>query len=181
MVDAPAAAAGAGPAPPDTEPREVSAAARAAAEAAADWAGADGPRRAGALRAIADELDEAVVELVSAADAETALGEARLSGEVARTTGQLRMLAEIVERGGELEPIISEADPDAARPDVRRMLRAIGPVAVFSASMGYPFTSGSAGTVRWCRQRAATIRAPTRSSWPGFPTSPGSERLSGHV
>ncbi|MHB1572266.1 MAG: aldehyde dehydrogenase family protein, partial [Solirubrobacteraceae bacterium] len=114
------------------------------AAVARSWARTPGPERARVLRAVADGLDGAVEELVAAADGETALGEPRLRGEVARTTGQLRMFADLVARGAELDAIISEADPSAARPDVRRMLYAIGPVAVFSAS-NFPFAFSVAG------------------------------------
>ncbi|MHB1837266.1 MAG: aldehyde dehydrogenase family protein, partial [Solirubrobacteraceae bacterium] len=114
------------------------------AAVARSWARTPGPERARVLRAVADGLDGAVEELVAAADGETALGEPRLRGEVARTTGQLRMFADLVARGAELDAIISEADPSAARPDVRRMLYAIGPVAVFSAS-NFPLAFSVAG------------------------------------
>src|SRR6202020_1283634 len=81
---------------------------------------------------------------VEAADAETALGSTRLTGEIARTTGQLRMFAEIIDRGIHVDAIVSEADAAAQRPDVRRMLRALGPVAVFGAS-NFPFAFSVAG------------------------------------
>ena len=131
-------------APADSSEGAVHRAVAAAAEIAGRWAGTPGEERAGVLRRIADLLDEATAELVDVADAETALGRARLTGEVARTTGQLRMFADVVARGMELDAIVSEANADAARPDVRRVMRAIGPVAVFSAS-NFPFAFSVAG------------------------------------
>jgi len=128
----------------DTGAAQLDEALAAAASIATTWASAPGPSRARTLVAVADGLDAAVDELVAAADAETALGDSRLRGEVARTTGQLRMFAELVTRGAEIDAIITEADPSAARPDVRRMLYAIGPVAVFSAS-NFPFAFSVAG------------------------------------
>ncbi|MFB2599601.1 aldehyde dehydrogenase (NADP(+)) [Herbiconiux sp. P17] len=102
--------------------------------------------RAGWLRGVADRLDADRDGLVAIADSETQLGAARLGGEVARTTGQLRMFAEVIEEGSYLEAIVDTAAPDAVppRPAIRRLLRPIGPVAVFSAS-NFPFAFSVAG------------------------------------
>jgi NADP-dependent aldehyde dehydrogenase len=84
---------------------------------------------------------------VSVADAETGLGTARLNGELDRTTFQLRAFADMLDEGSFVEAIISPADPAAkpvARPDVRRMLVPIGPVAVFTPS-NFPLAFGVAG------------------------------------
>ncbi|HEX5194033.1 MAG TPA: aldehyde dehydrogenase (NADP(+)) [Solirubrobacteraceae bacterium] len=128
----------------DSSEHDVATAVAAAARIAGRWAHTPGEQRAAVLRRIADLLDETTDQLVDVADAETALGRPRLSGEVARTTGQLRMFADLVTRGAELDAIISEADASAARPDVRRVMRAIGPVAVFGAS-NFPFAFSVAG------------------------------------
>lgn len=98
--------------------------------------------RADALEAVADALDAETVRLVEIADGETALGSVRLTGEVARTTGQLRMFAAQVRTGSHLGVVLSPAGP--GRPDVRRTRQAIGPVAVFSAS-NFPFAFSVAG------------------------------------
>ena len=66
----------------------------AAANAARPLAALPLPERAALLEAVADALDAGVEELVALADAETALGSTRLTGEVGRTTGQRRLLAE---------------------------------------------------------------------------------------
>lgn len=118
----------------------------AAAQAAPVWRTAPAAVRAAWLRAIADALDSRIDELVVIADRETRLGDARLRGEVGRTTGQLRLFAGVVEEGSYLELIVDDADPDAAppRPELRRMLVGIGPVAVFSAS-NFPFAFSVAG------------------------------------
>ncbi len=130
------------PAPSTTS--DTRARAAEAAAAAPGWAATADADRARALRAVADALDGASDELVVAADAETALGQARLTGEVARTSGQLRMFAELIERGSHLDPVITEGDPATGRPDVRRMQVAIGPAAVFAAS-NFPFAFSVAG------------------------------------
>ncbi|MDQ0767761.1 NADP-dependent aldehyde dehydrogenase [Pseudarthrobacter defluvii] len=122
---------------------ELTAAATAAAKISAAASDAD---RAGWLNAVADALDANAAELVDIADAETSLGAPRLTGEVARTTGQLRLFARVITEGSYLEAIIDHADPAATppRPDLRRILRPIGPVAVFSAS-NFPFAFSVAG------------------------------------
>ncbi|MGN7200660.1 aldehyde dehydrogenase (NADP(+)) [Arthrobacter sp. SAFR-044] len=122
---------------------ELTAAATAAAKISAAASDAE---RAGWLNAVADALDADAAELVDIADTETSLGAPRLTGEVARTTGQLRLFARVITEGSYLEAIIDHADPAATppRPDLRRILRPIGPVAVFSAS-NFPFAFSVAG------------------------------------
>ncbi|WP_106815118.1 aldehyde dehydrogenase (NADP(+)) [Microbacterium timonense] len=125
---------------------ELDALATAAAAAAPIWRASDAATRAAWLRAAADALDAHAEELVTTADEETRLGQARLRGEVARTTGQLRLFATVVEEGSYLELTVDDADPTATppRPDLRRMLVGVGPVAVFSAS-NFPFAFSVAG------------------------------------
>lgn len=118
----------------------------AAAAAAPAAAASTDNDRARWLRAVADSLDANAQELVTLADEETHLGEPRLSGEVTRTTNQLRLFAEVVTEGSYLEAVIDHARPDATppQPDLRRMLRPLGPVAVFAAS-NFPFAFSVAG------------------------------------
>ncbi|MEU6081792.1 aldehyde dehydrogenase (NADP(+)) [Streptomyces sp. NPDC047108] len=107
-----------------------------AAHAARD-ALADRAVRAAFLRTAADLFDEAGEFVIEAADAETALGPGRLTGELARTTYQLRSFARVVEEGAFLDVAIDHADPDAGpvpRPDLRRYKVPLGVVAVYAAS-----------------------------------------------
>lgn len=129
-----------------TTTEELETLAAAAAAAAPVWRRSTASERASWLRAAADALDAARDELVVIADEETRLGAARLSGEVARTTGQLRLFASVVEEGSYLELTVDDADPSATppRPELRRMLVPVGPVAVFSAS-NFPFAFSVAG------------------------------------
>jgi NADP-dependent aldehyde dehydrogenase len=92
--------------------------------------------RAALLRALADALEERRDDVVAVADRETALGPVRLNGELTRTTYQLRLFADVVTEGSYLEAAVDHAGdtPMGPRPDVRRMLVPIGPVAVFGAS-----------------------------------------------
>jgi NADP-dependent aldehyde dehydrogenase len=92
--------------------------------------------RAALLRALADALEGRREDVVAVADRETALGTTRLNGELTRTCYQLRLFAEVLDEGSYLEATIDHAGdtPMGPRPDLRRMLLPIGPVAVFGAS-----------------------------------------------
>jgi NADP-dependent aldehyde dehydrogenase len=118
-------------------PNEVDAACTLAAAAgpALEQAGPQG--RARMLRLMADELDKDSDKIVELADRESALGEPRLRGELARSSFQLRLFASVLDDGAYLNVTIDHADPGATpvpRPDLRRMLVPLGPVAVFGAS-----------------------------------------------
>ncbi|MBO3746539.1 aldehyde dehydrogenase (NADP(+)) [Streptosporangiaceae bacterium NEAU-GS5] len=118
----------------------------AAAAAGRAWRATPAADRAIVLEAVADALLKHADELWPVADEETHLGEARLRGEVARTASQFRLFADVLRDGGWVDAIIDHADPTATppRPDVRRMLRPLGVVAVFSAS-NFPFAFSVAG------------------------------------
>jgi NADP-dependent aldehyde dehydrogenase len=113
----------------------------AAAQAAAPAWAAFG-RRAEALEAVADALDARAGELAAIADTETALGGERLTGEVARTTGQLRLFAAVLRDGRYSDTAVTYAQ--GVVPDLRRIDRPVGPVAVFAAS-NFPFAFSVAG------------------------------------
>lgn len=97
---------------------------------------ADRSVRALLLRTAADLLDEARGHVIEAADAETALGPTRLTGELARTTAQLRAFADIVDEGAYLDIHIYHADGSRTPPwpDLRRYKIPLGVVAVYAAS-----------------------------------------------
>jgi NADP-dependent aldehyde dehydrogenase len=103
--------------------------------------------RARFLRAIADELLGLGEPLLLRAHAETALPMARLESERARTVNQLRLFAEVLDEGSWIEARIDPGDPartPAPKPDIRRMLVPLGPVAVFAAS-NFPLAFSVAG------------------------------------
>ncbi|MGK5740309.1 aldehyde dehydrogenase (NADP(+)) [Micromonospora sp. URMC 103] len=107
------------------------------AAAAAAPALHDRGRRADLLRTAAALLEKSGEEIVATADAESALGAVRLTGELARTCYQLRAFADVVDAGTYLDIIIDHADPaaqPAPRPDLRRYKVPLGVVAVFAAS-----------------------------------------------
>lgn len=110
------------------------------AAAASDFGRSSRADRARWIRTIATGLDDHRAELVGLAHDETHLSEARLTGEITRTVSQLRFFADVVDEGSYLEATIDSPDPSLIppRPDLRRMLRPIGVVAVFAAS-NFPF------------------------------------------
>jgi NADP-dependent aldehyde dehydrogenase len=96
--------------------------------------GRDG--RAALLDDLAAALEGHRDRIVEVADRETALGTVRLNGELSRTCYQLRLFGEVLRDGGYLEATVDHPGetPMGPRPDLRRMLVPIGPVAVFGAS-----------------------------------------------
>jgi acyl-CoA reductase-like NAD-dependent aldehyde dehydrogenase len=143
----PTTGAGTGPEFRDATPAEVASAVAAAVAAHRELRSWDGARLAALLHACADELEADSDALVATAARETGLPAApRLTGELARTTGQLRMFADHVASGAHLDVIIDHADPTAVppRPDLRRMRVGVGPVAVFGAS-NFPLAFSVAG------------------------------------
>ena len=124
---------------PATSTGELNRAVLAAQTAFAVWQAFD---RATALDAIAAVLDEHKDELVALADRETALGLPRLPGEVSRTTGQLRLFAEVLRNGSYQDTVVDHAE--GVQLDLRRVNRPLGPVAVFAAS-NFPFAFSVAG------------------------------------
>ncbi|MES2894090.1 MAG: aldehyde dehydrogenase (NADP(+)) [Bacteroidota bacterium] len=99
------------------------------------------------LETIAEEIIALGDGLIKRAMLETGLPEARLTGERGRTTGQLKLFADLLREGSWVEAVIDSALPDRKplpRADLRKMLVPIGPVAVFGAS-NFPFAFSTAG------------------------------------
>src|SRR5262245_10369683 len=121
----------------DSTEGEADAIVRAADAAGRDWRATPAAERAAVLERVADAIAARVDELWRVADEETALGETRLRGEVARSAGQFRLFAQVLRDGGYAAAVIDHADPAAAppRPDVRRMYHPMpGVIGVFAAS-----------------------------------------------
>ncbi len=108
----------------------------AAAAAAADFEALGRVRRATLLDELSDALEADRAGLVAVSDRETRLGETRLNGELTRTCFQLRLFGDVLRDGAYVEAVIDHAGdtPMGARPDLRRMLVPVGPVAVFGPS-----------------------------------------------
>ncbi|MGA2855352.1 MAG: aldehyde dehydrogenase (NADP(+)) [Candidatus Sulfotelmatobacter sp.] len=126
---------------------EVELAARLAAEAFEVYRRAPGRERGAFLRKIATKIESIAEEVIERAGQETALPRARLQGETARTCGQLRLFAQVAEEGSWVSARIDHADPGRKplpKPDIRSMLRPLGPVVVFGAS-NFPLAFSVAG------------------------------------
>jgi NADP-dependent aldehyde dehydrogenase len=163
-----------GPELTESTAEDLDAALAAAAQAARDPRLADAGRRGAMLRGAAARLRDHSGEIVELAGSETGLPEARLRGELERTAVQLEMLAAVIEAGDHLEVIIDPADPNAGpvpRPDVRRMLVPLGPVAVFGAS-NFPLAFSTAGG-----DTASALAAGCPVVVKGHPAHPGTGSL----
>ncbi|WP_445151597.1 aldehyde dehydrogenase family protein [Baekduia sp. Peel2402] len=152
---------------------DVDAAVALAVQAAADPALADPTKRAAFLRGAAARLRARGEEIVELAGRETGLPPVRLNGELGRTTGQLEAFATVVENGDHLDAILDSPDPSATppRPDVRRTVRPLGPVAVFGAS-NFPLAFSTAGG-----DTASALAAGCPVVVKGHPAHPGTSSL----
>lgn len=154
----------------EATPADVHAAVTAADAAFRSGALRDRGARTALLSGAAARLRTAGDEIVAVAEAETGLPEPRLRGELERTAGQLEAFAALVEAGDYVEAILDRADPEAKpipRPDVRRMLVPIGPVAVFGAS-NFPLAFSTAGG-----DTASALAAGCPVVVKGHPSHPG--------
>ena len=103
--------------------------------------------RARFLRTIAQNIEQLGETLVERAVSETGLTADRIRSERGRTANQLRMFAELIEDGSWVDARIDRPDPDRKplpKPDVRSMLKPLGPVVVFGAS-NFPLAFSVAG------------------------------------
>jgi alpha-ketoglutaric semialdehyde dehydrogenase len=103
--------------------------------------------RATFLRRIGERIDALGDELIQVCHEESKLAVDRLRGERARTINQLKMFADLIDEGSWVDARIDTAQPDrkpVPKPDLRRMLIPLGPVAVFSAS-NFPLAFSVAG------------------------------------
>jgi NADP-dependent aldehyde dehydrogenase len=128
-------------------PTEVDQAVQLAAQAFPIYAATSGKAKGAFLRRIADSLDALQQPLAERAHLESTLPMPRLLGEVSRTTMQLRVFAALIEEGSWVEARIDPALPDRKplpRPDLRSMMRPLGPVVVFGPS-NFPLAFSVAG------------------------------------
>jgi NADP-dependent aldehyde dehydrogenase len=134
----------------------------------------DSTLRTAGLRGAATRLRDRVDAIVETAGQETGLPVGRLRGELERTCLQLEMFAGVIEAGEQLEPMIDSADADAQpvpRPDLRRQLVSIGPVAVFGAS-NFPLAFSTAGG-----DTASALAAGCPVIVKGHPAHPGTAAI----
>jgi 2,5-dioxopentanoate dehydrogenase len=126
---------------------ELATAAALAEKAKLAYGNLSGRSRSVFLRKIADNIEALADTLLNRASLESGLPKERFIGERARTCGQLRMFADLLDEGSWVDARIDRAMParqPLPRPDVRSMLRPLGPVAVFCAS-NFPLAYSVAG------------------------------------
>jgi NADP-dependent aldehyde dehydrogenase len=157
---------------------ETDRAVRSAAEAFSAYSQTTGKARAAFLRRAADGLDAQSQSIAERAHLETALPMPRLLGEVTRTSNQLRLFAGVIEEGSWVNARIDPALPDRRplpRPDIRSMLRPLGPVVVFGAS-NFPLAFSVAGG-----DTASALAAGCPVIVKAHPAHPGTSELAAHV
>ena len=103
-------------------------------------------QRATFMHAVADEIESLDAELITTAQSETHLPEARLIGEKARTVFQWRSYADALTNGNVLAYQIDTDNPNRTppKPDLRKHYLGLGVVVVFGAS-NFPFAFSTAG------------------------------------
>lgn len=128
-------------------PDEVNLAAVKAAEVFPVFSRLPGMRRAEFLRSAALNLARKAESIVARAKMETALSDGRLHSELSRTSNHLLIFAHQLEEGSWLQARIDTGDPmrkPHPKPDVRSLLRPIGPVVILGAG-NFPLAFSVAG------------------------------------
>jgi 2,5-dioxopentanoate dehydrogenase len=157
---------------------EIDEAVREAEAAFATFRHAQGEQRAALLERIATEIESLGDALLQRAAQETGLPLARLSGERGRTCAQLRLFASVAREGSWVDARIDPAQADRKplpRPDVRRMLHPLGPIAVFGAS-NFPLAFSVAGG-----DTASALATGNPVIVKGHPAHPGTSELVGEA
>ncbi|AEL24929.1 aldehyde dehydrogenase (NADP(+)) [Cyclobacterium marinum] len=99
------------------------------------------------LEEVAKQIELLKETLIPIAAKESNLTEGRITGELGRTLGQIRLFSGLVGEGSWVEAVIDHEDAErkpVPKPDIRRMLRPLGPVVVFGAS-NFPLAFSTAG------------------------------------
>lgn len=121
----------------DATEAEVDEALSSAQEAFDGLRGKSAEERAQFLDCMADEVMALGDDLLERAHKETGLPMPRVTMERGRAVNQCKMFANIIREGSWVDARIDLPNPDrqpVPKPDVRRMLRPIGPIVVFGAS-----------------------------------------------
>ncbi|MFD2140059.1 aldehyde dehydrogenase (NADP(+)) [Ancylobacter oerskovii] len=159
-------------------PAHVAEAAALAAQAFPIYRATAPEARAAFLDAVAAEIEAIGDALIERASQETGLPAARLQGERARTTGQLRLFASWIRAGGADEPRLDSPLPERKplpRADLRLRHIGVGPVAVFGAS-NFPLAFSVAGG-----DTASALAAGCPVIVKGHPAHPGTSELVGRA
>jgi NADP-dependent aldehyde dehydrogenase len=166
------------PAYGEAGPAEVARATTLAAAAFPGYRRTTAEQRAAFLDSIATRLEALGAVLTDRVVAETGLPPGRVTGETARTVGQLRLFATIVRDGGWHGVRVDTPLPDRSplpRPDLRQRSVPVGPVAVFGAS-NFPLAFSVAGG-----DTASALAAGCPVVVKGHPAHPGTSELVGRA
>ncbi len=131
----------------DATPQEIDQAIAKAESAFPPYSSKSGKDHALYLETIAEEILALDMALITRCVEETGLPEVRIIGERGRTINQLRLFAALVREGSWVGARIDTAEPQrqpVPRPDIRSMLRALGPVGVFGSG-NFPLAFSVAG------------------------------------
>jgi len=157
---------------------DVNRAAQLASQAFEIYGRLPGNQRAELLRSVAAKLEEASATITERASLETALPVPRLQSELARTCFQLRLHADIAQEGTWADARIDHGDAGrkpAPKPDVRSVMRPLGPVAVFGTS-NFPLAFSVAGG-----DTASALAAGNPVIVKAHPAHPGTSEIVGIV
>jgi NADP-dependent aldehyde dehydrogenase len=157
---------------------EIEQACTLAVEAFAQYRKAGAEQVAAFLEAIAANILDLGDALIERASEESGLPKDRITGERGRTVGQLRMFAALVLEGSWVDARIDPALPDRKplpRPDLRRMLIPMGPVAVWGAS-NFPLAFSVAGG-----DTASALAARNPVVFKAHPAHPGASEMAGRA
>lgn len=130
------------------------------------------------LRKIAEGLEAEKQSLIPLASEESNLPQGRITGELGRTVGQIRLFANMVEEGSWIDAVIDHGDPlraPAPKPDLHRFLTPLGPVVVFGAS-NFPLAFSTAGG-----DTISALAAGCPVIYKGHPAHPKTSKLVGQV
>src|SRR6202011_3461827 len=123
-------------------------------------------------------IEENAERIIERAEKETALTKTRLQGETARTCAKLRLFAQVVEEGSWVMARLDRPDPERKplpKPDLRSLLRPLGPVAIFGAS-NFPLAFSVAGG-----DTASALAAGSPVIVKAHPAHPGTSELLGYA
>ncbi len=126
------------------------------------------------LYTVASEIEALGDELLETAAAETNLPVLRFAGERERTCNVFRMFGNLVGEGSWVDAVIDHRDADrkpVPRPEMRKMLIALGPIVVFGAS-NFPLAYATPGG-----DTASALAAGCTVVVKGHPLHPKTSRL----
>lgn len=152
---------------------EVEAAAIAADAAFWEFQQTSADQKANLLETIASEIERDGDAIVTCAMMESGLPEARLKGELGRTTGQLRLFASVL-REPYAPLLMDKANPERQplpKPELKLGQLPLGVVAVFGAS-NFPLAFSTAGG-----DTASALAAGCAVIVKGHPSHPGTSEL----